>query len=764
MRHLVLLLILFAPTLSIAQSVGPNTHPRILIKAEDLPRIRHWCGVQRDPREPDETYGSYRLDYHAVRNYFRTPLGDQALPGEIMAVAFLHLIEPDDPEGTRRMAWLNRRLTYPDWTTMNPLELAVAMDWCSDAISSASRRSLLLAAEQIEVSLSEEISPFSSRNFDHALFSLALAAAVDPQDEPSRSWIARRGRLIDAGSNYARRVLPKLLACRTPTPTSPATAALEEYRIGMLLEVLSAATRRDQWARHATTLRRWMEHYVVARPPNADPPLLFIRDDGNGSGIHPAAQLTGLQPLVAHLYAMRTRSEAAHTVAQRVTKHLQNPPAGSRVGCWRWVPAALGCVGCESINEAQLPSARNLGGSVILRGMIAGKETRIWIDAGTPRLRPGQHFDAGHFLIYRGGYQTVMAADDVAPFTRESSGGRQRLGGTRSGFDFEQFQMSGIAHNCMVFEDPAYRPARYGREFLPSNGQYLTESSCVGTDDANQDRILSFSSQPGAAYVALDLTESFDRNLVRTYTREFFWLDERFLVIADRWRCPHGRVTPTATIQLPVQPTVDGVQLASGAQSTEGVNAAGIWYQPIDTLVTWNSGSGAVAARFIQPGAHELRIVGGPAERLNTAPDGRSGISYVGGSAGSFERLIHPADRTQKSNAWFRIGEITTLGPAVGVMGRWGRIEFETLRGDEPQQLFTILAVHDSGPVGLPEIASSRDGEQTYIRIAHEQSEVTLRLPSGLRRGGLVRVRSKGLSWTVPEHVIGDAPFKTLSE
>ena len=750
-----------------AAVVTTAQHPRLIFKPDDVARIRHWCGVQRDQRESDATYGENRLDYRAVRAYFRTPLGDQALPGEILGAAFLHLIEPEDPEDARRMSWLERRLTYPDWNTMQPLELAIAADWCGPDLDDSTRRSLLLAAEAIETPLSDEVSPFSSRKFDQALFSLALAVAIGPEDEASRAWAGRRGRLLEAGTDYARTALPTLLACRTPTPTSPEAAASEETNIALLLEILSAATERDQWPRHTTTLRSWMEHYIVARPPDVDPALLFIRDDSNGAAIHPAAPLAGLHPTAAHLFAVRTRSAAAFTVANRVTKYLRNPEAGARAGVWRWVPAALHCVDCDAIDELRLPEARNLGGGVVLRGMLAGAETRIWIDAGPPRLRQGQHYDAGHFLIYRGGYQTVMASDDVSSASRETRGGARRLGNARSSFDIEQFEQAAIAHNCLVFEDPAYRPTHYGREFLPTNGQALPESSCLGgsaTDSAHAQRIVAYSTQPGAAYVALDLTGAYDRELVRTYTREFFWLDDCILVIADRWRCPHGRVAPTAVIQLPAMPTSGGVPLGENSRGRGGDRPSGVWLLDNNAMVDWRSGSGATIARFIQPKGEELRVVGGPAERLNTDPDGHSGISYVGGGANTYERLIHPADRTQKLNAWFRIGTVTGLGPAVGVMPRWGRIEFETARGDEPQQLFTVLVVQDAGPVDLPEIASEHTEAGTILKIEHDERAVELRLPDGLRRGGEVTLLRTGLKWQVPDQVLGDPPFVTLEK
>jgi hypothetical protein len=741
-------------------------HPSLIFKPDDVPRVRHWCGIQRDEREPDETYGVARLDYRAVREYFRMELGETALPGEILAAAFLHLVEPEDPDDARRMGWIERRLTHPDWTTLNPVEYALALDWCAGDISSVARRSLLLAAQDHEQPFSAEITPFTQRTFDAALFGLALAVAVGPEDESSRAWVSRRGRLIEAGTEYARKSLPHYLDCRTPAPTSPALAAEEETCTALLIEVLSAATGRDLWSRHGTTLRRWMEHYIIARPPGADPPLLFIRDDGNGGIIHPAGNLSSLHPLVAHLFACRTRAAAANTVADRVATQLRHPPDAQHAGSWRWVPAALRSDYSEVVDEARLPVARNLGAGIVLRGQPSGAETRIWIDAGQPRYRPGQHFDAGHFLIHRGGYQTVMAADDVSSLVRPGIGGKARLGTAVTEFDFEQFQMAGISHNCMVFEDPAYRPTSFGRIFLPGNGQDLQVQSSEPTEREQgvlppPARIAGYSTQPGAAYVALDLTGAFDRHLVRTYSREFFWLDERFLVIVDRWRCPHSRVTPTVMLQLPVQPTIGGVKLPEPTHGPGGDPPAGIWQLETDAMLTWSSRSGAVAMRHFFPQAKELRIVGGPAERLNTDPDGRSGLSYVGGSADSFERLILPADRSKRFNAWFRIGKATRLDPAIGVLPRWGRIELETFRSDEPQRLITALVIHDAGGTELPVFAAEENEGRTQIAIEYANRRVSLALPPGLRRGGEVQVPASNLSWIVPQQVLLDPALPT---
>ena len=84
------------------QALG-GTHPRLLISPADVPRLRYACGVATDYDAANGGRpGSHVLEFQALRSHSLRRLADDPLPGEISAVAFLHLIEPAEaltPDG-----------------------------------------------------------------------------------------------------------------------------------------------------------------------------------------------------------------------------------------------------------------------------------------------------------------------------------------------------------------------------------------------------------------------------------------------------------------------------------------------------------------------------------------------------------------------------------------------------------------------------------------------------------------------------------------
>ena len=116
--------------------------PHLLFSAADLPRLRHRCGVGA-PTGTEQGWSRHSrmaADYHALRTHFlRRPPG-AALPGELVAAAFLHVIDSNDATDTTRLQLIGDALGEPLAPTADMLELVVALDWCWESLPPATRR------------------------------------------------------------------------------------------------------------------------------------------------------------------------------------------------------------------------------------------------------------------------------------------------------------------------------------------------------------------------------------------------------------------------------------------------------------------------------------------------------------------------------------------------------------------------------------------------------------------------------------------------
>jgi hypothetical protein len=548
-------------------------------------------------------------------------------------------------------------------------------------------------------------------------------------------------------------------------PTSPAAAAEEESDAVLALELAGLLTKTQIWTRHGPTVGRWMEHYVL---PGSSYPALqhqFIRDDGSGGPLLPVVAWEGLQPVTAHLLAARTRDPAAASIADTVAAAMRDRSAGILAKLWRWVPIVFDLRDVSRCDRDRLPTARNLGGAVVFRGGHGPGATVVWVEAGQPYLRHRQHFDASHFLLRSGGYLVPGDGDDVSFEAVPSKGGLQRLGNLDEDFDYEQYFVSTIAHNCMVLYDPARVPRWHRERYAPRGGQRLIEGTCTDFDTALEahprltGRQLAYGHQQSAAYLALDLAPAYDRRAV-AYTREFVFALDRVLVVIDRLQTTEQRIIPTWIVNLPARPTVDGRGLSAGQRVAGADNQAGVWCCDQARLIHWSDRDGSLWLWSLLPEPRKLSVVGGPASRLVIKDGPHVGRTYVGGEPDGFERLVIPSGRHHPLNAWYRLGRPTLLGAQFGETPRWGRIEIEPAHRSGQYLFVTVLAADRAGADQPPAVKSQHAGGEIEITITVGEGELLLRAGEGGATGGTLELREpRPVRWELPGEVHADGPL-----
>ncbi|MBU0640290.1 MAG: heparinase II/III family protein [Planctomycetes bacterium] len=745
-------------------------HPRLFITPRDIPRMRHACGLGTPAADAPSSgrFGAASLDFNAVRACLAQRIGTAVLPGELSAAAFLHVVDPTDPADARRLEIINRALKQPLGLTTDTLELVLALDWCWDALDPVARREFLLSLRQRPDPLTPADSPLDQRVFRRKLATLAAAVAIDDVDEPSPAWAELRAQILDAARTYFQTTFATFVAWRGLAPTSPTCAAREESDAALAIELAGHVLEQDTWTSYRGSVGRWLEHYVLVRSSHPALQQHFMRDDGSQAPLTPAPRWDALLPLTAHLIATRTADTAAALIADGVAHDLRDPTGDVLAIAWRWVPIVFDVGGLTRCDPHNLPIARNLGGAVVFRSPPQEPETTVWIEAGQPHLRRRQHYDAGHFMIRSGGHLVVEAGDDVAMEAVPSKGGRQQLGATPEPFDFEQFFSATIAHNCMLLWETARVSRWYGRRYLPTGGQRLSEGTC--TDFAAPleatrhvtARQLAYGHEGSVAYLALDLTPAYESRAVTSYTREFVFLWGHSLLVIDRLRISRDRATPHWIINLPSRPEIDGHDLTPEARSAGSDNRAGVWHYPECAWVRWNERDGALWLKSLLPNPRGLRVVGGPATKLIVADGPYTGRAYVGGNADSFERLIIPASRHDPRNAWYRLGCPALLGNEFAKLPHWGRIEIEPLRQRQAHVFVTALFIDRAAASEQPTATIEQTEHALELNVACRGKAATIQLPLGTLWGGVVELQGETpVQWKLPTCVEADPPLPT---
>lgn len=748
--------LLLAPSAALA---GP--HPRLLITPADLPRIRHACGVARSDDASKSPWGGNAGDYQALRNYFSPQVREATLPGELLAIGFLHLVDPSDPQDGTRIEMLNQRLRASVLLPEELLECAIALDWCWAALDAGARDAFLANIRRGAQPLTPMDAPLDPRVFYRKLAALAVAVAVDRDDDPSITWSAVRDGLFKSAAEYNTQVLPNVLAAHGGIPSSPTNAADEECGAALLLELLARGPASDVWRLQGPTVGRWLEHYLFERVAAPGMRRQIARDDCRQTPGTPAGAWDGLHPLTAHLLAARTRDPAATALAIELTRTMRGDDP--LLAVWRWLPIALPVEDIAAANTAKLPALRDLDGAVVLRAGEGLGEVAVWIDAGQNYVQRRQHFDAGSFVVRCGGQLVIDAGDDIKFEATTGKGGKQMLGDRE--FDFEQYFAATLAHNCVLLVDPAKSPTWYEQPYAPVGGQRLIEQGLRNYDqptplDRETSRLIATGQERGAAYVSLDLAPAYNPEQTTAYTREFVFWPPGVLVIVDRFAPALARIEPTWLLQLPVRPEVDGKDLTDAARLRGATNDGGVWRYPGGQTLHWTVERGQAWLTPVSPENLPIVIAGGPAERLTIEHGPYAGRTYMGGSEVSFERLVRPALDKRAENAWYRLDAPTLLGDTVGTVPQWGRIELSPPAGQRVVTMVNVLVFGPTDANWTPTIKTERQRDSLRLTTELDAETATLTLPLNTRGGKLER--GEAAAWTLPGEIEKTEPLPTL--
>ncbi|MBL8879839.1 MAG: hypothetical protein JNG88_12030 [Phycisphaerales bacterium] len=738
-------------------------HPRLLIGVDDLPRIRHACGVESAGAAGGKS-GANFADYRAVRDHFGVNAPGELMSGELLAIAFLHLVDGSTTTDAMRMNALSTWFRKPDWTAIDLIEASIALDWCWSDLDPETRRDFLAEVRRRIKPFAPTDNPLDHRAFRERLGALALAVAVDEQDDGSAAWNGLRRQILADSVRFLEGQFAGYVTVRGLGPTVPESAADEECDAAWLIE-LAQKNGAAAWAAHRETIGRWMEHYAFSRLITPPMNFQFAHDGGIRTGATPSLDWRDLRPLTAHLIAARTRDAAAARVAALVEAEMRSASAPPEAAIWRWAPIVFLLEGIAPIEAGDLPGARNLGSAVFLRGGDPGDQTLIRVDAGGVYLRRNQHFDAGGFVIYRGGYVTGGGDEHIALEAVPGKNGSQRLGRDRQPFDFNQYAASTIAHNCLIFFEPARPVDWHGRKYRPIGGQKLFEdgtgdfSTAATVHPQRTGKLVALGESADISYAAVDLAAAYPADRVAEYTREFALLWGRVLLVIDRARPVGSKTTTNFVLHIPTRPTVAEGDLPPDRRVAGNSNDGGVWKLGDVPSVEWR-GEGGGALIPLWPGKTQLVIAGGPAQAVAVTDGSHKGVTYVGGDENSFERLIQPAGQGENENAWYRLGAPTILGPQFGVPAHWGRIELEHPRGGQVMFVNAIVLDRASTTSVTLEGGDVRD-QPLRVQVRCGQRAAEVELPRGPQVGGRVRWHGPDeQTWEFPAEIVPEGPLR----
>lgn len=714
-----------------AEWTVPTDHPRLLIHRDAVADIRKRCGLSGTdaPTATGDRLAGQRQMLERLQAAARGIMRGPARTDDLYAPALLHLLTGDAATPDEFSRYVGDSLLHPDRRLFG-MDALVALDWCWDALTPDTRRQIIQRLPLVPDRFSDAVSPLDHLGFESRLCGLAQAVVCYDPAGPADD-VKVFGSVISAGHTYLSGPFVEFCRQRGTVPTSGRNGVWEEADYTLAIELMRTGLGHDLWPRLSDSIGRALEHYFYADTDSPELPHGFIHDDGSEAPPRPGLVYRGFVPVVPFVLARQARDPVAMWYAARGLPRVE--PTIAELERYAWAALVYHPADTPEAARRACPLGRYLGGGwVAMRTGWAPAETVLLFDAGQPFWRSRQHFDAGHFLIYRKGRLAIQSGDDVT-FEAVPAKGGQTLIGEQVG-DWDHYFQSTLAHNCVTVASPSRRESTlYGRPWPAAGNQrlighdYAPELGDLEKSGRITGHLTAFETNSFYTYAAADLTAAYPAEVMRSMVRHVLMVNAGMVVVVDRLECIRDRSVKTWHLQLPSRPDV-----INGAKQVFGVRKdAGIWQLQSDqSWMKIDQAEGSLLVQTIQPANATRRVVGGPGHSREISGGLFQGIPYFGSEAKGFQYYLAPAVTLHAASACYSLERPTSLGAQFGNGAAWGRYDVSVSEPSEATTFVHVLVPIDRSKAHPPSLQSEQEGSATLIEAILPDQRIRLRIDS----------------------------------
>jgi len=737
-----------------------GAHARLIVRADEVAPIRRRCGIAGDG-EPESVADLARLKSHAER-----ALAGRVDPGGLYPIAFMHLVTgvPGTPD--RWTQHVERELMDAPVGVLDFDDVAVALDWCWDALDEQVRATVAERWVDVLQPLRESDNLLEHVLINPRLCHLAIAIALRDAFIVGTPQGDRVADVITAGRKYLTQHVAALVEQLGGDAPTPGIRAELECDLMLAIE-LWRAIEPATFEKPVRAAVGALDAYVWGDPQWPRLSCGLVHDAGQNVPRSPGEGAAPLAPALAEWLAGRTGSPVAAHLArvQRSATAVTAQADAQRT----WMRLALGSRAVRPLAVQKAPLARRLGnGWVLMRSDWGPGSTVIGFDAGQAFWLANQHLDAGQFQVIRKGRLALDSGDDVEFAASAARGGEQRLGDQRG--DFRTYAESTPAHNCVVLLDLRAADIRVGKQWLVVGNQRRPAVPVgppppdLARSARGTGRLLAFETNPIYSFARADLARAWGTGVALVYERSLLFLHDGLLLVVDRVETARPQVRAAFMLQLPAAPRIAGEPLKAELRRRMSDENAGSWtYAAEASWLDVADGGGRMFVRSLSPARRRWHIVGGPGTVLRVSRGPSAGRAYVGSSATGFEYWMTPAMMPGGVNAWYRLGNPGTLGSAFGAGSGWGRLEVESLETGGSHLFVHALAIADADIGKPPPLDVVERPNGLIVRTTMSGREYTVSLTPAEASLGRVMVRDvqtdRGVERELTSRIEPDAPL-----
>lgn len=706
-------------------------------------RLRRRCGTSAGGAA-DTEYGTYVGEYQKLKRIVDQSLNAPYEPGALYPAAFMHLVAGQPGIADPYTSYVERVLSENKAWILDFDDVAAALDWCGDALSDAVRT-------DVSSQLTDAMQRFRDEDtlFEHVLSNpklcyAAIAVALQGQWQSGSPQAERVNAVIDAAKAYFDKNLAPLIKQLDGTAPTPAVRSDFEADAVLAAEIWQSLDSHA-WERLKAPMANALDVYLWS---DTQWPALragVFHDAGTYAPLVPGQGSSALAAGIAELLAERTDSPVAAWYADQANA-AAGRNAGPREAQRLWMRILYGQPDRPRIDRSRAPLARKLGnGYVLIRSDWGPGATLIAFDAGQPFWLPTQHLDTGQFQIFRKGRLAIDSGDDVRFEATRIRGGEQRIGSEPG--DFDAYASGTVAHNCVTLADLREASLLVGKQWVFLANQRRPEvprgpvPADISASPRATGRLIAFDANEQFTFAAADVARAYGVRTALVYERSILALNGGLIFVCDRLVTANPDIKASWVMHIPSEPTVGGAPLNPQLRRRKEGQKAGSWVYPSGSgWVASEDGDGRLFARALLPMNRKLHIIGGPREFLSVPRGPSAGRKYVGSSDRGFEYWLSPAALNGGANAWYRLVNPGTLGPAFGLGGGWGRIEVEAVDKGPNRLFITALFACDKTRTEPPDLDVRVDKDHIVVKTKESSRELTITLSPGGATAGSVLI------------------------